>query len=219
MLHPDGIQTATGLQTDNRQIAGRPQPESHATAGNKAPDCGQFAARLQPDRGQSTRSPKPRRRHTACAWIWTFWGRKTAPFRVPDSGPKIGPGCGYLGTDYYKRAGNWTRFGCRNPAPKLVPDSASDLDPETTPTLPQKGNPSPASLRPGYRLGGGACRSKHTTVLASSSLALSAAHLIIYRTCKASFRCASSRCVLSSQHRQIFRRATLFCVGPVVQGK
>ena len=104
--------------------------------------------------------------HTACAWIWTFWGRKTAPFRVPDSGPKIGPDEGYFVKDYYKGAGNWTRFWCRNPAPKSVPDSASDPDPETKPTLPQKGNPCPASLRPGYRLGGGACRSTHPTVLA-----------------------------------------------------
>ena len=61
--------------------------------------------------------------HTACAWIWTFWGRKLDPFLVPESGTRIGPGRGHFSKDYYKGAGNWTRYWCRNLAPKLVPDS------------------------------------------------------------------------------------------------
>ena len=94
------------------------------------------------------------------AWIWTLWGRKLDLFLVPESGTKIGPGRGHLSKDYYHGAGNWTRFWCRNPAPKLVPDSAPDHDPKAKPSLPLKGNPSPASLRPVCRLGGGACHSK-----------------------------------------------------------
>ena len=57
------------------------------------------------------------------AWIWTFRGRKLDLFLVPESGNKIGPGRGHFSKDYYKGAGNWTRYWCRNLAPKLVPDS------------------------------------------------------------------------------------------------
>ena len=128
MLHPYGIQTATGLQAYHRQMAGRPPPDSQESA-----------------------------------WIWTFWGRKLDLFLVPESGTKIGPGRGHFSKDYFHEAGNWTRFWCRNPAPKLVPDSAPDHDPKAKPCLPLKGNPSPASLRPVCRLGGGACHSNHPT--------------------------------------------------------
>ena len=54
MLHPSGIQTATGLQAYHRQMAGRPPPDNQETAGSSPPDCRPTAA-----------SPPPARSHTA----------------------------------------------------------------------------------------------------------------------------------------------------------
>ena len=132
----DCTRAAARPEADCMQPPATPQPCCTHMASRLPLGCRQTTARLQADRNQKAMRLQATKRQTAGSSPRDCSPTAASPpeARSHTAGTRHVPGFGHSGS------GNWTRFGCRNPAPKLDPAGGTSVKimirgPETGPVF------------------------------------------------------------------------------------